>query len=99
MNRAVGARQFRERASEYLLRAKQGEEIVILLHRRPAAIVRPARDDDLGSLIPASDVRDRLHEMVGASQKTPLLITWYGRACAVMEPAPPSLDLPKEDWW
>lgn len=99
MNRAVGARQFRERASEYLLRAKQGEEIVILLHRRPAAIIRPAGDETMGVLVPASDVRDRLHEMVGESQKAPLLITWYGRACAVMEPAPASLELPKEDWW
>jgi antitoxin (DNA-binding transcriptional repressor) of toxin-antitoxin stability system len=37
----VGSRQLRPRLGEYLERGKDGDEVVVLVHRQLAALLRP----------------------------------------------------------
>jgi prevent-host-death family protein len=38
----IGSRQLRPRLSEYLDRANDGDEVVVLVHGQPAALLRPS---------------------------------------------------------
>jgi prevent-host-death family protein len=55
---AVGSRELRPRFGEYLERARDGDEVVVLVHGQPAALLRPVRSNDAGALVPSRLVRD-----------------------------------------
>jgi prevent-host-death family protein len=56
----VGSRELRPRLGEYLERAKDGDEVIVLVHGQPAALLRPVRPDAAGALVPSRFVRDEL---------------------------------------
>ena len=88
MTHVVGSRELRPRLGEYLERAKDGDEVVVLVHGQPAALLRAVRPDDVGSLVPSRMVRDELHEAIRKARATSFVVTWHGRMFAVLE-APP----------
>jgi prevent-host-death family protein len=88
MTHVVGSRELRPRLGEYLERAKEGDEVVVLLYGQPAALLRPVRDDDAGALIPSRVVRNELHQAIRKARATAIVVTWHGRMFAVLE-APP----------
>ena len=90
MTHVVGSRELRPRFSEYLALAREGDEVVVLVHGRPAALLRAARPDDAGAaaLVPSRLVRDELHEVIRKAQVMSLVVTWHGQMSAVLE-APP----------
>jgi prevent-host-death family protein len=88
MTHVVSSRDLRPRLSEYLERAKEGDEVVVLVRGRPAALLRAVRPDDAGALVPSRSVRDELHRVLGEARAMALLVTWHGRMFAVLE-APP----------
>ena len=88
MTHVVGSRELRPRLGEYLERARDGDEVVVLVYGQPAALLRAVRPDDAGARIPSRFVRDELHEAIRKAHATSLLVTWHGRMFAVLE-APP----------
>ncbi len=88
MTHVVGSRELRPRLGEYLARAKDGDEVVVLVHGHPAALLRPIRPDDAGALVPSRLVRDELHKTIREARAGCLVVTWRGRMFAVLE-APP----------
>jgi prevent-host-death family protein len=96
MTHVVGSRELRPRFSEYLARAKDGDEIVVLVHGHPAALLRPVRPDDAGARVPSRFVRDELHEAIRKVRATSLVVTWHGRMFAVLEAPPKGLQV-RED--
>jgi prevent-host-death family protein len=96
MTHVVGSRELRPRFSEYLTRAKDGDEVVVLVHGRPAALLRPIRPDDAGALVPSTLVRDELHQAMQKARVESLLVTWNGRMFAVLQ-APPEVLVVKEE--
>ena len=88
MTHVVGSRELRPRLGEYLERAKDGDEVVVLVHGQPAALLRAVRPDDAGALVPSRLVRDELHKAIRTAHATSLVVTWHGRMFAVLE-APP----------
>jgi prevent-host-death family protein len=96
MTHVVGSRELRPRFSEYLTRAKDGDEVVVLVHGHPAALLRPIRPDDAGALVPSTLVRDELHRAMQKARAESLLVTWNGRMFAVLQ-APPEVLVVKEE--
>jgi prevent-host-death family protein len=92
----VGSRDLRPRLGQYLERAKDGDEVVVLVHGRPAALIRPVRPDDDGALVSSRFVRDELHEAIREARATALVVTWRGRLYAVLQAPPEGFEL-KED--
>ena len=88
MTHAVGSRELRPRLGEYLERAKDGEEVVVLIHGRPAALLRAVRPDDVGARMRSRLVRDELHKVIQKARVEPIVVTWNGRTFAVLQ-APP----------
>ena len=88
MTHVIGSRELRPRLGEYLARAKDGDEGVVLVYGQPAALLRPVRDDDAGALIPSRVVRNELHQAIRKARATAIVVTWHGRMFAVLE-APP----------
>jgi prevent-host-death family protein len=88
MTHVVGSRELRPRLGEYLERAKDGDEVVVLVHGQPAALLRAVRSDDAGALVASRFVRDELHQAMRKARATALVVTWHGRMFAVLE-APP----------
>ena len=88
MTHVVGSRELRPRLGEYLERAKDGEEVVVLLYGQPAALLRAIRPGDAGALVPSRLMRDEMHETIRKAHATSLVVTWHGRMFAVLE-APP----------
>ena len=84
----IGSRELRPRLGEYLERAKDGDEVVVLVHGQPAALLRAIRPDDAGVLVPSRLMRDELHEVIRKARARALVVTWHGRMFAVLE-APP----------
>ena len=84
----VSSTDFRPRLGEYLERAKGGDEVVVLIHGRPAVRLRAIRPDDVWPLVPVRVVRDQLHAAIGKARATALLVTWRGRTFAVLEALP-----------
>lgn len=89
----VSSTDLRPRLGEYLERAKGGDEVVVLIHGRPAARLRAIRPEDAGALVPVRFVRDELHATIGKAQATALVVTWRGRTFAVLEALPDGLVL------
>jgi prevent-host-death family protein len=91
MTHVVGSREFRPRLAEYLERAKDGDEVVVLVHGHPAALLRAVRPGDAGAgaLVTSRVVRDELHDAMRKARSTSLLVTWHGQMSAVLE-APPA---------
>jgi prevent-host-death family protein len=75
----VGSRELRPRLGEYLERAKDGDEVVVLVHGQPAALLRAVRPDDAGALVPSRFVRDELHKAIRKARATSLVVTWHRR--------------------
>lgn len=88
----VGSRELRPRLGEYLARAKEGDEVV-LVHGQLAALLRAFRPDDAGALVPSRLVRDELHKAIGKARATALVVTWHGRMFAVLEAPPEGFEL------
>jgi prevent-host-death family protein len=88
MTHVVGSRELRPRLGEYLARARDGDEVVVLVYGQPAALLRPVRPDDDGALVPSRFVRDGLHQAIRKARATSIVVTWHGRMFAVLE-APP----------
>ena len=93
MTHVVGSRELRPRLGEYLERAKDGDEVVVLVHGRPAALLRAARPDDDGALVPSRLVRDELHKTIREARATAIVVTWHGRMFAVLEAPPEGFEL------
>jgi prevent-host-death family protein len=89
----VGSRELRPRLGEYLARAKDGDEVVVLVHGQPAALLRPVRPDDAGALVPSRLVRDELHEAIRKARAKSLVVTWHGRMFAVLQAPPEGLEV------
>ncbi len=89
----VGSRELRPRLGEYLGRAKDGDEVVVLVYGQPAAMFRAARPDDEGALVPSRFVRDELHKAIARARVNCLVVTWHGQVFAVLEAPPEGLDL------
>jgi prevent-host-death family protein len=89
----VGSRELRPRFGEYLERAKDGDEVVVLVHGQPAALLRPVRADDAGALVPSRLVRDELHKAIRKARATSLVVTWHGRMFAVLQAPPEGLEV------
>jgi prevent-host-death family protein len=96
MTHVVGSRELRPRFSEYLALAKDGDEVVVLVHGRPAALLRPVRPDDVGALVPSRLVRDELHKAIQKARAESLVVTWNGRVFAVLQAPPKGLQV-RED--
>jgi prevent-host-death family protein len=96
MTHVVGSRELRPRLGEYLERAKDGDEVVVLVYGQPAALLRPIRPDDAGALVPSRLVRDELHEAIRKARATAIVVTWHGRMFAVLEAPPEGLEV-RED--
>ena len=96
MTHVVGSRELRPRFSEYLTRAKDGDEVVVLVHGHPAALLRPIRPDDAGALVPSTLVRDELHRAMQKARAESIVVTWNGRIFAVLQ-APPEVLVVKEE--
>ncbi len=93
MTHVVGSRELRPRFSEYLARAKDGDEVVVLVHGHPAALLRAVRPDDDGAHVPSRFVRDELHKVIRKARATALVVTWHGRMFAVLEAPPEGFEL------
>ena len=89
----VASRELRPRLGEYLERAKDGDEVVVLVYGQPAALIRPLRPDDSGPLLPSRLLRDEMHSALRRARSIPLVVTWHGRMYAVLEAPPEGLDL------
>jgi prevent-host-death family protein len=96
MTHVVGSRELRPRFSEYLALAKDGDEVVVLVHGRPAALLRAARPDDDGARMRSRLVRDELHKTIQKARVESIVVTWNGRMFAVLQ-APPEVLEVKED--
>ena len=96
MTHVVGSRELRPRFSEYLARARDGDEVVVLVHGQPAALLRPVRPDDVGALVPSRLVRDELHKAIQKARVESIVVTWNGRMFAVLQ-APPEVLVVKEE--
>jgi prevent-host-death family protein len=96
MTHVVGSRELRPRFSEYLARAKDGDEVVVLVHGQPAALLRAVRPDDVGALVPSRLVRDELHNAIQKARAESIVVTWNGRMFAVLQAPPEGLKV-KED--
>jgi len=96
MTHVVGSRELRPRFSEYLARAKDGDEVVVLVHGRPAALLRPVRPEDAGARMRCRLVRDELHKAIQKARAESLVVTWNGRMFAVLEAPPEGFEF-KED--
>ena len=96
MTHVVGSRELRPRFSEYLARAREGDEVVVLVHGQPAALLRPVRPDDSGALVPSRFVRDELHKAIRKTRATSLVVTWHGRMFAVLEAPPEGFEFQEE---
>jgi prevent-host-death family protein len=92
----VGSRQLRPRLGEYLERAKDGDEVVVLVYGQPAALLRAVRPDDVGARVPSRFVRDELHKAIGKARATSLVVTWHGRMFAVLQAPPEGLELQED---
>jgi prevent-host-death family protein len=89
----VGSRELRPRLGEYLERAREGDEIVVLVYGQPAAMLRAVRPDDSGTRVTSRFVRDELHKVIRRARAASLLVTWHGQMFAVLEAPPEGLDL------
>jgi prevent-host-death family protein len=89
----VGSRELRPRFSEYLARAKDGDEVVVLVYGQPAALLRAVRPDDVGAYVPSRFVREELHKAIDKTRATSLIVTWRGRMYAVLEAPPEGFEL------
>jgi antitoxin (DNA-binding transcriptional repressor) of toxin-antitoxin stability system len=87
----VGSRQLRPRLPAYLQRAERGDEFIILVNGRAAAVLRPFRMDDEGALISSQLLRDELHKAIASVRTSPLIVIRYTRVVAVIEAPPASL--------
>ena len=96
MTHVVGSRELRPRFSEYLTRAKDGDEVVVLVHGRPAALLRAARPDDVGARMRCRLVRDELHETIQKARVESIVVTWNGRMFAVLQATPEGLELQED---
>jgi prevent-host-death family protein len=83
----IGSRELRPGLGEYLERAKDGDEVVVLVHGQPATLLRPVRPDDDGALVPNRLVRDELDKAIRKARAT-LVVTWHKRMFAVTGPEP-----------
>jgi prevent-host-death family protein len=92
MLQVIGARELRERFAECLEWVEEGDELVVLVHGRPAARLRAVQPDDDGALVRSRFVRDELHEAIARARVSSLVVTRYNRIVAVLEAAPKSLD-------
>ena len=90
---AVGSRELRPRLGQYLERAKDGDEVIVLVHGHPAALLRPVRPGDAGALVPSRLLRDELHKTIREARASRLVVTWRGRMFAVLEAPPQSLEI------
>jgi hypothetical protein len=88
MTHVVGSKEIRPRFSDCLAWVKAGDEVVVLVYGQPAGLLRAVRADDMGARVPSTLVRDRLSDVMRRARKRSLLVTWYGRAFAVLQ-APP----------
>jgi antitoxin (DNA-binding transcriptional repressor) of toxin-antitoxin stability system len=96
MTYVVGSRELRPRFSEYLARAKDGDEVVVLVYGQPAALLRAVRPDDVGVRVPSRLVRDELHEAIQKAHATSIVVTWHGRMFAVLEAPPEGFEFQEE---
>jgi prevent-host-death family protein len=96
MTHVVGSRELRPRLGEYLARAKDGDEVVVLVYGQPAALLRPIRPEDAGARVPSRFVRDELHEAIRKAHATSIVVTWHGRMFAVLEAPPEGLEVREE---
>ena len=88
MTHVVGSKEIRPRFSDCLAWVKAGDDVVVLVYGQPAGLLRALRADDIGARVPSTVVRDRLSDVMRRARKRSLLVTWYGRAFAVLQ-APP----------
>jgi antitoxin (DNA-binding transcriptional repressor) of toxin-antitoxin stability system len=88
----VGSRELRPRLGSYLKRAGRGDEIVVLVHGHPAAIIRAFRPTDAGPLVPSRLLRDELHKAIARARTSSLIVIRYNRVVAVLEAPPESLE-------
>ncbi len=93
MLQAIGSRELRTRFAEFLEWAEEGDEIVVLVHGRPAAVLRPVRPEDDGALVRSRLVRNDWHRALSSVRAGALVLTRYSRAVAVLEAPPEGLDV------
>jgi len=72
----------RPRFGEYLERARDGDEVVVLVHGQPAALLRPVRSNDAGALVPSRLVRDEriVAAKLAREEYLPLIASAVARA-------------------
>ncbi len=87
----VGSRKLRPRLPAYLRWAERGEQFVILVNKRPVAILRPFRFGDEGAIVASDSLRTELHQVLARVSAGSLIVIRYGRVVAVLEPPPASL--------
>jgi prevent-host-death family protein len=88
----VGSRELRPRLCSYLKRAGRGDEILVLVHGRPAAVLRAFRPTDAGPRVRSRLLRDELHKAIARARTSSLIVVRYNRVVAVLEAPPESLD-------
>jgi prevent-host-death family protein len=93
MLQLIGSRELRSRFAEYLECAEEGDEFVILVHGRPAAVLRPVRPDDNGTLVRSRQVRNDLHTAISRVRVGAMVMTRYSRVVAVLEAPPAGLNV------
>ena len=88
MESTISSGALRRRAGTCLARVSHGETFVVLRHGSPVAVLRPPEPRDVGRARAATLLWRNLRDLMAASRRGPVLITWYGDAMAVLELLP-----------
>lgn len=96
MDSVVAIRSLRARVADYVERAQDGEEFVVVRHGRPVAILRPRISGERVVRLPVGTFRTNLRRALLIARRRPVLLTWRGQPAAVVAPLPD--DFPWEDW-
>ena len=96
MENVVTIRFLRARVADYVARAQQGEEFIVVRHERPVAILRPRAPGERVVRLPVGTFRSNLRRALLVARRRPVLLTWRGQPAAVVGPLPD--DFPWEDW-
>ena len=93
-----GSTELRPRLGQHPERAKDGDDVVVLVHGHPAALLRGFRPDDIGALVPSHLMRDELHKPIRKARATPLAVTWHWRMFALPPGRPERGDFELKEW-
>ena len=88
MEQVIGSRSLRQRSSECVARASQGETFIVCYYGRPAVALGPRSGEDPREEVSATTLWRDMPRALGWARRSPVLITWRGQPVAVLGPVP-----------